>query len=324
MKSPDLRTAALALAALLVGAALFEPGLPARRGVVEQLVVLDVTQSMNVPDMSVAGARASRLDAAKAMLAEAIGALPCGSKIGLGMFTEYRALLLLAPIEVCANRAELAATLSRIDGRMAWAGNSEVAKALNSTLRAAREMAGTPAVVFISDGHEAPPLDPGYRPAFDDELAQAGIRGLIVGVGGDQALPIPKTDPEGRPAGVWQAGEVAQLSPRSLGRGGSVAGEQMVDDPNRGGRMQPLPGAAPGKEHLSALREEYLQLLADETGLRYHRLGDAAALLGALSDATLQRVQPARLELQPWLGALALGLLMAALGLFLALAPRRI
>jgi mxaL protein len=324
VKRLDARTMALAAAAVLCAAAMFGPDIPAERGVVEQFVVLDVTQSMNVRDVTASnGVRVSRLAAAKAALSNALEVLPCGSKLGFGLFTEHRALMLLAPVEVCAHRVELAATLAQIDGRMAWAGNSEVAKGLNSALRAARELSGLPAVVFVTDGHEAPPIDPAYRPAFDEELARAGIRGVVVGVGGEQALPIPKTDPEGRAMGFWQPNEVAQLSPRSAGRGGSVEGEKMVDDPERGGRMQPLPGAAPGSEHLSSLRAEYLQLLAVETGLRYHHLGDTDGFVQALSDPSLQRPRPARRELGPWLGAAALVLLMGSLGFFRSLMPRR-
>lgn len=316
----DLRTAALVLAAVMVAAALFAPGWATRRGVVEELVVIDVTQSMNVVDVDVAGRRASRLDAAKAMLADAIEALPCGSKIGLGIFTEYRALVLLTPVEVCVNRSELLATLSSIDGRMAWTGSSEVAKGLNSSLRAARELRNAPAVVFVSDGHEAPPLDPDYRPAFDDdETARTqGAGGLIVGTGGDTPLPIPKTDPDGTPRGIWTAKEVMQVSPRTTGRGGSVAGETMADGPDRGSGMSPLVplGTTPGTEHLSALRDPYLRQLASETGLHYHRLADPAVLRTALMEPSLRREQPARFDLRPWLGGAALALLLAALGLF--------
>jgi mxaL protein len=305
----------LVLAALLLLAALFEPGMPAPSARVEHLVVLDITQSMNVPDAPGAsgGAMRSRLDAAKAALAAAVQELPCGSKLGWAVFSEYRAFVLLAPVEVCGNRNELLATLQEIDGRMAWTGNSEVAKALNSSLRAARELVGKPSVVFVSDGHEAPPVNPRYRPAFDDGLRDAGVTGLIVGVGGDTPLPIPKTDPSGRPLGHWRADEVLQTDPRSLGRGGSVRGEQMVDDQDNV-VVPPLPGATPGREHLSSLRESYLRLLASETGLGYHRLQDAGSLLVALTDASLRRPRPGRLDLRPWLGGAALLAVLLSLG----------
>ena len=85
--------------------------------------------------------------------------------------------MLLAPVEVCDNRPELLATLAQIDGRMAWTGNSEVAKGLNSSLRASRELPGAPSLVFMSDGHEAPPVNPRYRPKFDEGSRAASAPG---------------------------------------------------------------------------------------------------------------------------------------------------
>jgi len=303
--------AALTLAAALLAATLFSPSWPGHGKRAEHVVVLDITQSMNVPDVAYQGRPLPRLAAAKAMLADAIVELPCGSKIGLGLFTEYRALVILAPVEVCANRAELLASLAQIDGRMAWTGNSEVAKGLNSSLRAARELPGTPSVVFVTDGQEAPLVNPKYRPGFADFVVAHEARGLILGVGGDVPAPIPKTDPSGRPLGFWRADEVSQVDTHSLGRDGSVSGEAMADD---GVAAPPLPGATPGHEHLSSLREAYLQLLAGESGLRYQRLRDARSLARTLMDDTLARPRDVRIDLRPWLGGAALVALLVGLG----------
>src|SRR5512145_450451 len=73
------------------------------------LFILDITQSMNTQDMRLAGAPATRLAAAKAAVRQALAELPCGSEAGLGVFTEYRSFLLLAPVEVCLGYAELVA-----------------------------------------------------------------------------------------------------------------------------------------------------------------------------------------------------------------------
>ena len=127
-------------------------------------------------------------------------------KLGWAVFTEHRTYLLLTPLEVCANRAELRATLAGIDGRMAWSGGSEVAKGLHSGLAIARELAGRPSLVFVTDGHEAPPLQ--ARPVFDDKRAE--VAGVIVGVGELAPSPIPKLDPSGRPLGFWSADDVTQ------------------------------------------------------------------------------------------------------------------
>lgn len=300
----------LAGAALALVATFFGPGLPVRRPVLELVVVLDITQSMNVADQPLAGRLVPRIVAAKAALAQAVDRLPCGSKIGLGVFTEHRSFLLLSPIEVCEHRRELQATLAGIDGRMAWSGNSEVAKGLNSGMQIVKAIENEPALVFVTDGHEAPPVNPRYRPSFS--VDRGAVRGLIVGVGGDAPQPIPKVDPLGRPLGDWEADEVLQVDPRSLGRGGSVSGEQMVEPDER--EVAALPGATPGSEHLSSLREGYLQLLASETGVGYLRLQDQTSLATAWlqrgGSTRLARQAPAVFDLRPAFGGLAALLLI--------------
>lgn len=292
------------LAALLLLATFLEPGLPVTRAQVDAIAVVDITQSMNVLDGVAPGGGkpVSRLAAAKAALSQLVEQLPCGSRLGLGIFTEYRTLLLLTPIEVCEHQQELLGTLALMDGRMAWAGASEVAKGINSGMEAAKALPHRPALLFLTDGHESPPVNPRYRPNLT--VARGEVRGLLVGVGGDEPLPIPKFDPGGHAAGEWGADDVLQIDPRSIGRGGSLGGEQMVEPEDAG--VQPLPGVTPGSEHLSALREDYLKLLASETGLQYRRLGDAAALREALEGPKLAREAPARLDLRPALGAAAL------------------
>ena len=291
----------LVMAALLLAATFARPGTPLSLPELDALVVFDITQSMNVTDQSLRGKPVSRLAFAKAELERVVGNLACGSRIGWGVFTGHRTFVLLLPLEVCENQRELVEELHRVDGNMAWAGDSEIAKGLNSALRSVKGLTEQPALVFVTDGHEAPPLSARYRPAFS--LERGAVRGLLVGVGGDLPVPIPKIDPSGRRVGEWAAKDVLQVDPRSLGRGGSVGGEKMVEL-QEGGEL-PAIGATPGAEHLSSLREGYLRLVASETGLAYNRLGDVRALTAALLDPSLTRPAPARRDLRPLLGALA-------------------
>jgi mxaL protein len=240
----------------------------------------------------------------------AVAGLPCGSKVGLAIFSESRSYLLIAPVEVCANRAELRATLSAINSSMAWSGNSEIAKGLHSGILAVKELPDVPALVFVSDGQEAPPLSAGHRPAFDDK--PGSVAGLVVGVGDSRPSPIPKSDPQGRPLGFWSADEVMQVDPRSQGRRASVAGEQMADDATspRSAALAGL-GATPGSEHLSALREAYLRLLAAENRFDYVRLGSSSALLTALTSPAMARRVVVKADARLALVAVALALLLA-------------
>ncbi len=299
----------LIAAALALSASFFNPVATIDRALFDQVIVLDITQSMNVTDYQQAGKPVSRLVYAKHALRQALLAMPCGSKVGWGLFTEYRSFLLIAPVEVCENLTELRSTLDNIDGRMAWTGNSEVAKGLFSGIGIAKQLPGKPSLVFVTDGHESPPVNPRHRPVFNDKPGAVG--GLVVGVGNLKPLPIPKFDPLNRPMGVWGADEVMQTDPRSQGRGGSVGNEQLVEGPAEAGQLVTLPGSTPGSEHLSAMREGYLRLLADDTGLSFVPLQEPEGLIRALTAPNLARIAPAATDARVALAALAFVLLLA-------------
>lgn len=297
----------LACAACALAACLLRPGWPVERARFDHVIVLDITQSMDVQDEAVDGKPASRLAFAKQALRAALLRLPCGSKVGWGVFTEYRSFLLFEPVEVCANLTELRSTLANIDGRMAWSGNSEIAKGLHSGIDLAKRLPGSPSLVFITDGQEAPPLSARHRPSFDDKPGD--VSGVIVGVGDLRPSPIPKSDPSGRPLGFWQADQVAQADLYSTGRGGSVDGEAMTDDVTA--TAEPALGATPGSEHLSALREPYLRLLGRERGLAFVRLDSPEALSAALLAPALAKPTPVRADARTAFALLALALLLA-------------
>ena len=103
---------------LLLVLAFAQPTLPWKRSLFEHVVVLDITQSMNVEDMQLDGKPAARLAFAKRMLHDALDELPCGSRLGWAIFTEYRTYLLYTPVEVCANRAELRASLKALRDKL--------------------------------------------------------------------------------------------------------------------------------------------------------------------------------------------------------------
>ena len=294
-------------AALLLAASFLNPSVMLARPSFEHVIVLDVTQSMNVTDVQLDGKPVSRLALAKHALRQSLIELPCGSKVGWAIFTEYRSFLLLAPIEVCTHLSELRSTLAQIDGRMAWAGNSEIAKGVHSAVGVVKLLPGKPSLVFVTDGQEAPPLNPRYRPPFDDKPGE--VSGVIVGVGGLVPSPIPRFDPDGRAMGYWQADQVMQTDLRSQGRSGNVKGEAMVDD--RAGMVAPSLGAAPGSEHLSSLREGYLRLLSREQGLAYLRLQTPKELTASLMAPELAKPIIARQEVRVLLAGLAFCLLLA-------------
>ncbi len=250
--------------------------------------MIDITQSMNVMDAALGGRALSRLEFAKQALVRAVSELPCGSKLGLGVFTEYRMFVLFKPVETCANRTELDDSILHVNERMAWARSSQIAKAVQFSLRTLSPLDAPPALVFITDGHEAPPINPHYR--LDISGVAGKVKGVIAGVGGATPLPIPKHDPDGRPVGVWRAEDVAQTDPYSRGRQGSTANEAMDEtDPAPAVAVTEALRGSPGSEHLSSLHEPYLRLLAAEAGFTYGRVGTADELSRLMQSSLSER-----------------------------------
>jgi mxaL protein len=228
-------------------AAVFMPLVEIPQRTYDYIVVFDITQSMNVQDYQLDGLPVSRLDFAREAVRRTLHDLPCGSRVGWGVFAEYRTLMLLAPIEVCDNYNDLLASLEKIDGRMRWGNASEISKGVFWALRGARDVGGRPKVLFLTDGQEAPPVE-GEGLAMFDDLKRGDIGGWLMGVGGYTPRPIPRTDADGRPVGYWHADEVVQRHTASA--------------------TAPLES----HEHLSDVREPYLRNLARQVGLEYLHL----------------------------------------------------
>ena len=271
------------IAALLLLLACAMPPVALPRDTFDAIVIFDITQSMDVEDVQVDGAVASRLALARESARRTLRALPCGSRIGWGAFTEYRTLLLLAPIEVCGNYGDLMATLDGIDGRIRWGNASEISKGVFWAMRAAKELQPRPAVVFITDGQESPPLGTSNFPMFDD-LAPGQVGGWLVGVGGSVPRPIPRTDGQGNRIGYWRAQDVIQRD---------------------------VPAGAPAShEQLSELNEPHLRGLAAQVGFDYAALADPATLADLVRDPRLAHRTKVATDLS-WLPASGALLLLA-------------
>jgi mxaL protein len=168
---------------------------------------------------------------------------------------------------------------------MRWENASEITKGVYWSMRAAKDLGSHPNVIFVTDGQEAPPLDPdNVLPMFDD-LKAGQVHGWLIGAGGFAPMPIPKTDEDGNRTGFWRADEVMQ--PGNITPGSKVR----------------------GAEHLSALRETHLQELARQVGFDYARLGNLESIARAMRDKRVARREKAPTDLY-WIPALlALGLL---------------
>jgi mxaL protein len=269
-----------ALALLFLLAAIFIPPFKVSRTTYDYLVVFDITQSMNVEDYDLNGVPASRLTFAREAVRRTLHELPCGSRVGWGVFAEYRTLVLLAPIEVCSNYSDLLASLDRIDGRMRWGNASEVSKGLFWAMRGARDVGSHPRVLFLTDGQEAPPVD-GEGLAMFDDLKRGDIGGWLIGVGGYTPRPIPRTDADGRPMGFWHADEVVQRDTQPAGRATAVS-----------------------HEHLSEVREPYLRNLAREVDFEYLHMNSLNSIREAMLHPRFAEQRRAPTDFA-WLAAVA-------------------
>ncbi|HML28893.1 MAG TPA: VWA domain-containing protein [Hyphomicrobium sp.] len=305
----DRRTALLTAAFALAIAALIGFHLIRNQRVADVLAVVDITGSMNTRDMGNPRGSENRLDAAKNALIDLMQDLPCESRLGLGIFTERISYLMFDPTEVCTNYDALEGAISGLDWRMAWEGDSYIAQGLYSAIDVASSLKSD--VLFLTDGHEAPPLSYTGVPDFDGK--PGAVNGLIVGVGGSEKTPIPKYDDEGRQVGVYGETDVPQ---------DNRIGAPPPDAATREGynpRNAPFGAAvATGEEQLSSVKTSHLEDLARRTGLHYAELQHVNALAPNLLSATEPRIVPvtANMAYVPALISLALLLLLYALSLF--------
>ncbi|CAD6542979.1 vWA domain-containing protein [Paraburkholderia sabiae] len=269
----------LPLAALLLAAAVLMPPIEFKRPVFRYVITFDITQSMDVEDVTLGGKPVSRIDFAKAAISDALQHLPCGSEIGWSVFTNQRSLLLVAPVELCSNYDALLSSLDQIGGNMRWINSSVIAQGgIYSAIRAATELGHNTDVVFITDGQEAPPVAPNETTVRD--IPQGLVHGWLIGVGGDQPAPIPKTNADGVRTGYWQADDVRQVRP----------------EPG-------APAVAESHEELSQLRETYLEAVAGHLGFGYRRLVAPTSLRAPLTDPRYAHPIPVATDIR-WVPAL--------------------
>ncbi|WP_085316137.1 VWA domain-containing protein [Derxia lacustris] len=302
----------LAAACVLLALALLDPQPPMPVAVGSYFFVFDITQSMNVEDARApGGGTASRLAQARAAAQELLARLPCGTEVGLGVFTERRSLALLTPVEICVHRTALDQSIATLDARMAWAADSHLYYGLYSALDLLRDHLPGSALVLFTDGDQSPPLHPDRIPA--PGAPPGSTPGLLLGAGSVLPAPVPRLGEGGRIAGYWGVNDAAGYA----SAGGPVlsvadmealaAGTDLRNAPQR------VAGAVPA--HLSARRDEVLADLARRTGIAWQPLGDGGANLAALQALPgARRVQRPR----SFRGALALA---AAACLALALLP---
>lgn len=283
----------MTLALLLIVAALWLPPVPRDVKIMDSLFVIDITDSMNVEDAKLDGNVMHRLDWAKEFTRQTLLEMPCGAHAGLAVFSEARSLILMNPVEVCSNYHDLTQMLNQIHQTMAWARSSEVSKATYTAIRQAKDISPKPSIVFLTDGHESPPIHESLFPKFQGTPGE--IKGVIVGVGGSDLLPIPKTNEQGEIDGVWDVNDVMHVDVYASLRGDMAERNQQK----------------PRTEHLSSQKKSHLETLANRVGFEFvSSPKDPQKLVNLIHNTSETRELTIDYDLYAWLSGAALILVL--------------
>lgn len=307
-----LRSRWLVLAAtVLMGIAIVMPDLPFPGKKFDFFMLVDITRSMNVRDYQTAnGEQISRLEKVKNDMLASIRGLPCGSRVGVGIFTERTPTLLYTPVEICEDFTELQETIERIDWRMAWVADSNIMLALANSIELSREVQlDDSTLLFFTDGHEAPPANPRYQP--DLQTVQKGpdesltpVKGMIVGTGDTALSRIPKFNEDGEQIGYYSADDVPHKTTFGLPEDPDKVEGYVPRNAPWGKKQQT------GNEHLSSVRVGYLEDMAGQAGMHFHHLQTPGGLLTAMTHADFARPQLRKTDLSAIPASLSLLLLV--------------
>ena len=274
---------------------LFKPEATLPRRVYRYTFVLDITQSMNARDYHQAGFPEDRLGFTKASILAALHELPCGSEVGLGLFTTQSVHFLFEPLEICRHFSVINDALSHIDWRMAWSADTHVEIGLYYAIREQLKKDPSTRLVFLTDGQETPPQT--VKAQFDSP--PQALKGLIVGVGGRAPVSIPRYDRENNLQGIWENADIEKPPISS-----TVYSEKV--------EVRTLPTEGP---YLSWMDETHLKQLAATTGLGFYALSNAEGLTKALLNDDLAELRPALTDLRLWWGLGAVFFFVIAYGL---------
>ena len=291
----DITLLCIALILLLI--ALFKPTVPIMRDIYSYILVADISQSMNVKDMTVNGKLVSRMEYQQFLLHRIIGEMTCGTQVSMSLFAGVSVAALYTPIEVCENFAAIEDTIDHLDWRNGWSGNSRVRESMVTLAKLIRSFPEPAQVVYFSDGEEAPKLH--VFNTRDLSGFQGGKDWLLVGIGSDKGTAIPKLDDKNQLIGYWSAESFA-MQP----------GVAQIAQENIGSREDSVASSASDR-YMSKLDEKYMISLAKEVGGNYVNGSSLQNILAAMKEQPPARRSKADFELK-WIIAGVAGLLFLA------------
>jgi len=290
-------SALLGGALLLLLVALFRPTIPVKHNIFTYMLIADISQSMNTPDIPTGSKKATRIAHTQKLMHEVISSLPCGTKVGIGLFAGVSTAALYHPIEVCENFHAINDTIDHLEWRTAWSGNSRIRENLYSISRTIRGFPEAAQVVLFTDGEEAPKLH--VFNTKDLGGVQDAEDWLFVGVGSKEGAAIPKLDQDNQVIGYW-SNESFALQP----------GIAQISESNIGTRNDSV-ASGEHDRYISKLDEAYLKEISQEIGGLYVQGDTVHSVLAAMNQQ-----KPARRDIAPfgiaWVLASLAGLLLLA------------
>ncbi len=280
------------LALLLLLPVWFNPTYPMQSMVSDTLFVIDVSESMNVPDVSHPRPRTARLALAKNAVLAGMASLPCGSKVSVGLFAGEEVVVLFEPLEVCSHYPSVERVVTRLNTHMRWIGDSWLIRGMINGIKEAQKH--DLSLVFITDADEMPHRT---TPRIADLLPYQGkVKAALWGVGGETPLPVPKVDAQGNTMAYWTREEavIEGNYPNLLGYV-KYLGE---------GESAPAGALDEVSEHLSAFNKSLMQSVAQMLKVPYQVVRTPKDGLQTLNQAGLQKQALAQHDVR-WLFGLA-------------------
>lgn len=277
---------------LLMVLALINPSIPVKQSLYNYILIADISQSMNTEDMKINQKTVSRLDYTKHIMSRLVEDFPCGTKVSIGMFAGVSVSATYSPIEVCENFSNINTTISKLDWRATWSGNTRIRESVVNLARLIRSFPESAQVIYFTDGEEAPKLH--VFNTRDLEQFQGGNDWLFVGIGSDEGAPIPKYDNKNQLIGYWSNDSFA-LQP----------GIAQISESNIGVRDNKVASGATDR-YMSKLDSEYLEKLAKEIGGLYINGQSYRAIRKEMKKQPPAWKAPDQFYLQPILCFLAL------------------
>jgi mxaL protein len=247
----------MVLVALLCLLAINNPTIQLKKSITSYMLLVDVSQSMNAEDLLVQESPITRIEYTKLLLKRIIDKSDCGSFFSINIFANDNIANIIEPVEKCKNYDELMDTISKLEWRMAWKGNSRITFGIKSAAKMQDSLNLPSKILFFTDGDEAPKVNAINRVNLDD--FNLGEELIFVGVGGKVPVPVKRYNSRNMYVGYWGS-DIYDSLPGATGSRNSDSGK---DEPD------PSVASADYERYLSKLYEEYLISLSEQIKSQY-------------------------------------------------------